>query len=1060
MKTLATFIEATCYDPVTTSTKTVRFCNRNDPRVTTWNNLEWRPLLIKSPSVGLSVFNGDFTGFGLTTVDNFVIAATDKDLDSIMAYMWHGARIKVYAGDVEAGTFPLIFSAVGDGATRKSNESITVGLRTNDKLLEDRDVLYYGYAGSGDIEGTPDLEGVLKPMCFGDAKYCRPVLIDEVRQIYQVHGYGPVESIYGCFEGGLEIGTGGAPAATYTGAYAEIRDAVVVQGEWVRNNNLGLIKLGSQPSFPVTVHCKGDTNGVNGGTCLKKAADIIKRVVTMTISGVTLSNSSMSALNTAAGYPLDIYYESQVKVLECVSAVLRSIGAYWFWDVNDVMTFGRMRFGASSMTLSAKGDRLPDVINTNNLPVASPTWSLRIGAEACHFVHDASNIPSILLDLQAQLDAFDATINTIWPPSTTPPAGAIAGDLWPDTSTGTTVLRRYDGGSWIAVTDIGFGVKLSPIGSTLLTDIYGNSFKRTNVGSNYNYAVVGSLPLSGSAYVRCLTSATGKTVVGLDDLSLTSTSLASQAWLFEVTVSTGAWVLYKDGASVASGSVGAIPVDTNFELKYTGKAIVPIIGTAILTSVAEEAFKLFYPKIWAYQAGTVTNIAAGYANIDSDPFATVGDNYAVDPNFKKAGFPDYTLTSFSASSSLPAGAPDTTGVVCTAATGTILAKPNGARFPAAPNQLISVGAFINLVKTSGTATPDLTIQAKFYSSAGALLSTSPSYTEAFASATSGWLLRDHIVITPANTASVECIISFADKSGFSAYVTGFRIGRTQAAADQTMWVEGTPQQTVQYDSAGNALAGELPKDLLYKLKTLLGTVTGGVSWAYVVQEGGANLFTVSSGSKPMVGTSTGTFSLASLETAYSTIVITASYGGLARDSFVLKAEKFINAATSGGGGGGSGGTMPITKSSGFSPFSSNTFTDLTGVMSGTMPSAKTSALIAGTIYATPTKSTANIGDSWTNQLKAQRNTGTVGSPIWTDKGSVRSDVSSIEDSSGGEPDVPPFKMAVPSAHAMNETDSPLTGGGIYDWRIVGRISSGTNLTNVHNITGSVTVSAP
>lgn len=502
MKGNAVLIEATCYDPVTASSKTLRFCNRNDPRVTTWNSFQWRPLLTKSPSVGLSVFNGDFTGFGTTTIDNFEVAGTDKDLDAMAAYMWHGATIKIYAGDPAAVPFnpALITTVVGNGMTRKSNDSLIVDLQTNDNLTNVQ-LLYLSYAGTGDAEGTADLEGILKPMCFGDAKYCKPVLIDEVRQIYQVHGYGPVEDIYGCFEGGLPIGTGGAAYNYYTGTYAAFRDAVVPQGEWIKHLNLGLIKLGSQPTFPVTVHCKGDTNGVAyPATCLKKAADIVKRMVTMTASGVSLSASSITALNTAAPYPIDLYYEDQVSTLEAVAFALRSVGAYWFWNSTGVMAFGRMRFGASSFTLSGLRDRLPDVMSISQLATSSPVWALRFGAQQCHFVHDGSDVPNVLVDIQDQLDLT----GFVFPPGTVPPAGAVDGDQWPDTSTTPTTLRRYSTAtsSWVAIAsngaqvnggnvyDSGSGTPTTPLTRASLITLLGTAAAIVGQG---NLALLNSL---------------------------------------------------------------------------------------------------------------------------------------------------------------------------------------------------------------------------------------------------------------------------------------------------------------------------------------------------------------------------------------------------------------------------------------------------------------------------------------------------------------------------------------------------------------------------------------
>lgn len=701
------------------------------------------------------------------------------------------------------------------------------------------------------------------------------------------------------------------------------------------------------------------------------------------------------------------------------------------------------------------GKQHPAVKSATEIPTGVPAYRVRLGGQRTWFIHSPNDIPATIL---ATVDLANSKAYT-FPASSSPPTSPTPqeGDLWPDTSTGSTVMHRYTSGSWVAVTEVGSNVRLVAIGSLLQTLVAGNSFNRSATGTGYSHAVYADVVLSNSAYVRCGSVASGRTVIGFDAVN-TTTSNTTQDWMFEVIVATGAWTLYKDNVSVGSGTYGAVPLDTNTELRYLGSSVEAVIGGTIVKSVAATPGKSYFAKLWGYQQGTVRQIAAGYAGVDADPFATVGDNYAVDPYFGKAGTPDYSMTNFTATSSMPPGSPAATGVSCTASTGQITALPNGARFGCAPSQLLSVGAYINLVKSSGTATPDLTIGVRFYNSAGVLISTSPLYTEAFASASSGIVWRDHVVITPASTASAECYISFADKANFTAYVTGFRIGRTQAAADQSMWVEGTPEHTVQYDSTGaTALTGELPKDFLVKLRTLLGIVASGVTWTYNVQEGTVNGFTSASGAKSITGSGTGTFTLSSLGTATASILITASYGGIARDTSVMKLAKFLNPPTSGGSSGGSGGTMPITKSSGFTSFSGTTFVDTTGIMSGTMPSGKTTANIGGTLSA-KASSGGSAGQSWNIEGKAQRNTGTSGSPIWTDKGTTRTGTSSITE----DPDSGGFLYRDPAALAFNENDTGLTGGSIYDWRTVMRINStgSSNTTQVHTVTGSISVSAP
>jgi hypothetical protein len=1044
MRTLAVLIECACYDSVTASTKTVRFCNRNDPRVTTFNGNEWRPILTKAPTVGLSVFNGDFTGFGETTIDSFVISGTEKDLDPMAAYTWYGAVIKVYAGDVATGTFPLIFTATGDGLTRKANETLTVGLATQDRLLEERQMLYLAYAGTGDIEGTTDLVGVVKPMVFGNSKNCKPVLIDPVRQIYQVHGYGPVNSIDACYEGGLAIGTGGVAAATQSGTYATFRDTAVAQGEWIKHPNLGLVKLGSQPSFPITLDVKGDSNGVSGGAMLTKAADVVKRMVTMNVAGVTLSASSITSLNAAAPYPIDLYYDEQIMIKDAMAMALKSIGAYWFWDATGVICFGRMRFGASEFTLSSRADQLPDVLSINQLPVAAPAWSLRLGANACHFVHDQSSVPQALVDFQDQLDAFDASINTIFPPSATPPAGAIAGDLWPDTSTGVTTLRRYDGAVWIVASSTGAftyapsstaptsptpqtgylwpdistgttilkrwsgsawvvvsstgnfvyppsttaptvptpqtgdlwpdtstgttilkrwsgsawvlasatgnivyppgttaptvptpqvgdlwpdtstgvtvlkrwdgaawviatttntGLRLKNIGSVAAGDLGVNSFKRTAAGSDYNYAVVGDVPLASSAFVRVGASSSGSTVIGLDD-DTTTTALASQKWLLNVVVATGAWTLYKDGTSVATGTAGAVAAGSNVELRYWGTKIEAVIGTTSVVNYATgvSGGVAYFPKWWAFQISTVTQMAAGFtSNLD---YAIIG----------------------------------------------------------------------------GTTKPE-----------------------------------DN--------------------------------------ADVTKWIDD-PVQSLNFSYSYDGTtpdSGQYDRTIAFKLNNAVGQVTAGITWTYTVKTGTINGKTNADGAQAMTNSSgTGQLAVTSasggLATNTASVEVKATIGTAFWIKTVLFTRSYAGQPAGGGGGGGGGPTTLVNKTSGFDDITTGSFVDLTGTMTGTTPAGVTSVNINVNLDASPYSGTTGFN---TIEMKAQR----LISAVWTDIGAVRSDGSQYSNGVGGDPPGPVDDALI----VFTQADTGLTASTSYSWRVVGRISAGG--LRAHSVGGTVGVTA-
>ena len=453
MDVIATLIEITAFDPVANANVVGRITNRNDPRATRANDQSWLPILATAPSVGTSVFNGAFTGAGAIDLSNFVITLADGLGDAFTRLMWAGADIKIYAGNMQTGNYPLIFRAVGEDATRTGRLELSVSLTTRESLLFGN-LLSQSYAGTGNLEGDSGLKGTMKPWVFGSARFCRPVLLDPVRQIYQVSAYGPVEGITNVFEGGQEIQAG----SDYTGSLTDfLTGPGPAQGTWTRMNQYGLFRLGSQPLYQITCHVKGDTNAVVGGTALTKVGDIIGRILALTTT-MSIKASSLAALNAAITQPFDDYFDAQMSVSEVLTKFLLSVGGYYTFDESGNLIFGLVRFGQSSLNLDGLNRTEPTVVGINALPVSAPVWYLRLGAEQCHFVHDASNLPAVIADQTSLIEAAQNTAdakNKTFPTSPTPPTGAVDGDQWPDSSVSPTTMRRFssDTGTWVATSN-------------------------------------------------------------------------------------------------------------------------------------------------------------------------------------------------------------------------------------------------------------------------------------------------------------------------------------------------------------------------------------------------------------------------------------------------------------------------------------------------------------------------------------------------------------------------------------------------------------------------------
>jgi predicted phage tail protein len=275
-------------------------------------------------------------------------------------------------------------------------------------------------------------------------------------------------------------------------------------------------------------------------------------------------------------------------------------------------------------------------------------------------------------------------------------------------------------------------------------------------------------------------------------------------------------------------------------------------------------------------------------------------------------------------------------------------------------------------------------------------------------------------------------------------------------ADVTRVVDGAAAINVPYDNTGATIDGAF--DVQYQLKDYLGMVTTGVTANYTVTDGTLNGFNSTSGAQAMTVTSgAATLPVTTLATDTATVRIDMIKNSITRSMAVVLTKVKAAAAPSGGGGGG----FPQSQTSGFTtlitPFTS--FIAMMGRIQITMPTGKTTARV--TISLSPNwspRSQTSLGP-WNLEFKIQRNTGTTGSPVWTDIGATQN--SNPDPYIDTDPDSG-FKITHAGTMSYTFDDTGRTAGNIYEYQVVARISSGSTTGNSGGIafTGSVALSAP
>jgi hypothetical protein len=247
-------------------------------------------------------------------------------------------------------------------------------------------------------------------------------------------------------------------------------------------------------------------------------------------------------------------------------------------------------------------------------------------------------------------------------------------------------------------------------------------------------------------------------------------------------------------------------------------------------------------------------------------------------------------------------------------------------------------------------------------------------------------------------------------------------------------IDGPPQKlSFDFDYTLAPEPGELPRDLTFKLMSSLGQVASGVAWSYLVTGGKLNGFTASSGPQAMTGSDLGTLTVTSIDASNVSVQVTATLGGR---SYVTTVQltKIIGPAPA--------VTTIASKTSGFTSVNSTTFVDVSGAITGTLPAGKTSAKVNIALDMTPT-----LTGSWTDELKLMRDISGTPTQIGTTQGGN----SEYIPASGGDP-----ASFSPASFNLSITDTGLTGGTSYTWRIYARE---TATPKNHNVTGSVTVTA-
>lgn len=391
---MAVVVEISPLDPTSGGRKPLRFAGGDDARLTALNDLTWWPGVIASPVLRMDGWDGDFTGAaqpasGTVQIDPVALRKLDP---ASPAYRWAGAPLKVWQGAAGAdwSGWNLLFAGLVQDYGTDDAGRYSFSAQVDSEPFE-AEVLNLRYAGTGGAEGDQNLKDKPKPALFGRARNVEPLLIDATNQVYQVHGYGPIQAVTAVYERAASLALNGGTNVGDFASFAALVAANLPEGSYATCRAQGMFRLGAPAAGLITADIDGDASG---GTFRRKTGELIARLCAL--AGVPADRyalANLAVLDVAVPYTINLYLTAATKLLPLVQAMAQACNAQAIISWSGQLRI--VRFGAipaEAVTLDAKGRRRPPVLVNQEAKVSPPYWRIEMRGARCWRRHTNDEI--------------------------------------------------------------------------------------------------------------------------------------------------------------------------------------------------------------------------------------------------------------------------------------------------------------------------------------------------------------------------------------------------------------------------------------------------------------------------------------------------------------------------------------------------------------------------------------------------------------------------------------------------------------------------------------------
>jgi len=393
---------------------------------------QWVPAIARLPVLRYDFFGGDFRAAIGTPTAEFAVAV--EGIAGMAGLRFSRARVRIWSAMLGNawGSFVLRFDGRIAAEPAVAEGIASFAAQVDDAWL-DKPLLSL-FAGTGGAEGTQDLEGQVKPLVLGNARFVPGVLVDAVNNVWQVSGHGEVQAINKAYDRVVALS---GPTADFA-SHAALVAASIPNGAFATCRALGLVRTGAPADGLASFDVSGDKAGAGG--YVRRPGAMIRRIAEL--AGGTVDTANLAALDTARPWNLALVVNAQTTAREQIQRIAGSVCAVAGVTWTGKLFVAPLGWGTASLTLAADGTALPPVESVAVQPVAAPFWRLATSAEITWQVHDSASVASQYV-LRGRWnssrvyrldDLVDLEDGSTWVYINATPSAGNAPPAWPTTS--------------------------------------------------------------------------------------------------------------------------------------------------------------------------------------------------------------------------------------------------------------------------------------------------------------------------------------------------------------------------------------------------------------------------------------------------------------------------------------------------------------------------------------------------------------------------------------------------------------------------------------------------